>query len=377
MSPTGVHSLAVVLAACGISLVPLAALGQFSPGLQSLDTPTDPRSVVMGESFVAVHSLSSIMYNPAGLAGGPGASFSFSRRNLNFANSTDLFRYITFTGAIATPFADFGLFYSRFIQGELTVTTASSPEGIGTVNLADYTLGLTAARNITGGLDGGVTVKTYRFVEDVVSGRPPTHSSNAPVLVDLGLIYSYKGDLINGSGNFTISGGASLQNFGTDFKPLASASNGGASSEVIQPVPRYLRCGIAYAMNVSPMTTGGLTPFSLLVTAEYRNFLNGYDEASRKFWGFGGEVTLFEVITGRIGGLVQPFSNIYGDRGDPNIRIGLGLSLPMERFGVNTPLIFSLDYGVIPLNTELPFVSVTNSLLHDFSIGVRYINPLI
>ncbi|MBM2845964.1 MAG: hypothetical protein HW407_1276 [Bacteroidetes bacterium] len=347
----------------------------FSPGLQSLDTPSDPRSIAMGESFVAVRSTSAMMYNPAGLAGLHGASFSFARRNLNHLDPLSL-KYITFTGTLETPFANFGLLYNRFIQGEVVVTSASSPDGtLGTVSLADYILGVTAARALTDGLDAGLTVKTFRFVAKVVSGNPPIASSNTPVLFDLGLVYSHTAPLVNAPGTYTISLGTSLQNFGTDFKPMASGQQQSVSNDIVN-LPRYLRAGVAFSMNILPDREGDLVPFALLVTGEYRNFLNGPVDGQRSFWGFGGEVTLFEFVSGRIGEYIQPYQSIYGTRGDPSLRYGVGMALPLARFGIESPLIILIDYGVIPLNTRLPYFFVPNGTLHVFSIGLQYENQI-
>ncbi len=360
------------------SIVSLTALAQqYLPAeLQSLDTQTDPRGITMGESFVAVHSPTSMMYNPAGIAGLHGASFSFARRNLDHVETTASFKYLTFSGTLETPYVNLGLLYSRFMQGEIAVSTANSPEGAGKVVLADYVLGLTAARSLIHGLDVGLAIKTFRIVTDVSSGDPPTFNSNTPLLLDIGLIYSYSNVLAENSGNFTLSAGASLQNFGTDFRPEASASGGLMPSQSVLKLPRYLRCGFAFSTTISPSTEAGLVPFALLVSGEYRNFLNGPVDNERSFWGVGGEVTLFEMITGRIGGYIQPYRSIYGDRGDPYLRLGLGIALPLARFNVDSPLVFTFDYGLIPLNTRIPFFYVENTALHVFSIGVRYDNPI-
>jgi len=365
-----------LLSAAGMTFLSSTALAQYVPQGISLDTPVDPRSVAMGESFVAAHSTESMMYNPAGLAGLQGASFSFSQRNDNYVSVLDDFRYIALQGTLETPFANLGLFYNRFSQGEMVVTTSAAPDGVGKVHFANYVLGATVAANLTSGLDGGLTVKILRSVEEVTSGSPPTVGSNTPILLDLGLIYSVKSEMGN-FGDCTLSAGASLQNFGTDFKPLASSSIEQYSSEYIQKLPRYFRFGLALAMNIHPATPGGLTPLSFQLTTEYRNFLNGPDPDSRGFGGVGAEITLFELVAARAGGFVEPLRDVYGMEGKLAFRYGVGVSLPLDRLGVDVPLHFTGDVAAIPLDTDdIIFFPVEHTTLVVFSIGVQYTNPI-
>lgn len=227
-------------------------------GIDALDAPVDPASIAMGESFVAVHSPSSMMYNPAGLAGLDGISFEFARRNLNYFDALERFKYLSYSGTLEMPFATLGLYYSRFVQGTATVTTPASPEGVGEVELANYVLGLVVARSLAPCLDAGIAIKTFRYVQTVVSGTVQATSTNTPLLCDLGLIYSYHSELTNGAGKFSTSAGASLQNFGTDLKSERISLMTEIQSEDIIRLPRYLRLGFSFSAEAAPSTNDGL-----------------------------------------------------------------------------------------------------------------------
>jgi hypothetical protein len=360
----------------GLILISVSSSTAQQVGLDALDTPVDPASIAMGESFVAVHSPSSVMYNPAGLGGLQGISFQFARRNLNYSNALERFKYLSYSGTLETPFANLGLYYNRFVQGTATVTSAASPEGVGEVELANYVLGLVVARSVTPGFDIGIAAKTFRYVRTAVSGTARTANTNTPLLFDLGAIYTLRSELTNGAGKFSISTGVALQNFGTDLKDESFSSMTEMETEVIVRLPHYLRLGFSLSVEVVPLAPDGLIPFALLVTGEYRNVLNGQLEDNRSYWGAGGEVSLFEFVTGRIGAYIQPHRSIYGSRGDPSLRLGAGLKVPLARLGIESPLTLTFDYGVIPMNTALPYLYIANTALQCFSLGVRYDNPV-
>jgi hypothetical protein len=176
-----------------------------------------------------------------------------------------------------------------------------------------------------------------------------------------------------------LSFGISLQNFGTDFKLKTTYTNlfpmppGTTTREETVPLPRYLRIGFAYLLSINPKEEGGLSPVKILITAEYRNLLNPgqYQEDERTYWGFGFGVSVYEVVSARIGGFLTPANSIYGDRGVPQLRYGFGLRAPLQQLGIAAPFTISLDYSGIPINVS-SYRKDVNTTLKAFSLQIAY-----
>jgi len=344
----------------------------FPSGLHSLDTPFDPRSVAMGESFVAVRgNHHAAMYNPAGLSGIEGGSVGFSRRNFNHLDLTSDSKYIAFTGTLSSTIADFSIVYSRFHLGELLITTSENPEPSTRARVSDYVLGLSAATEIIDRIDAGILVKTFRQVFELTGGYGQIPTYNNPLLVDLGVIGRIDGRFTNTSLQYSLAGGMAVQNYGTDLKVKIN------SSSTIVTLPRFWRTGIAFYVSTPQLNDLGVSPVSILVTGEYRVVLNSYLDPNEDFWGFGSEITVLELFAGRIGWFIQSHTSIYGKKGDPSLRYGLGLRIPFGLLGLTKPITFRADYAAIPLNTNIPFFMVQNSTLHTFSLELMYENNIV
>ncbi len=103
--------------ACRIAGMTGHAYSQPGLGGYPFDSPADPRSFAMGESFTALPSNpSALMYNPAGLAGLTGLRVSYSQRSL--ATNSD-WTLRSFNAAIGTPIGSFAAQYNRDSYGML------------------------------------------------------------------------------------------------------------------------------------------------------------------------------------------------------------------------------------------------------------------
>jgi hypothetical protein len=327
----------------------------------SIDTPTDSRSIAMGESFVAVpNNPSSVMYNPAGLAGTRGVLLFYARRNDNKLGIEERF-YESIVAAIHTPILDVGAFYTRFNTGDMLTTTEQNSGGAGsTLNLCTYTMGLVVAKRV-GEANAGIIVKRTDVSRNPTGGSSNPVESNKPIAVDVGVLYSHAFPLKNRGWEHQISIGMSLQNFGQDAK--VTGWSGGLTFEL----PQYVRIGGAYSVALPPVDPSVLAPVRLLLTSEYRNLMNAGNKQNptRDYWGVGMEATIYDVFAIRLGG--------YGNLRKTKIRYGFGAQAPLEKLGTGMPITVTLDYSAIPYEIAMP---VERSILHSFSFSVQYEHEL-
>ena len=328
------------------------------------DTPAEPRSIAMGESFVALRSNpSALMYNPAGLAGLQGFSISYSRRALNPVPLIDEMMCYSLTGTVAVPFGVFGIQYNRKLYGTFLVTTAANPDGLGTeTTLYSYDVAFGFGARVASGLALGIAVKYYDFV----GGLP-----ESAYLFDFGLLYTLPPMHDQSSITDSLTVGISVQNIRTQKK----AAVGGIQTQ--ENIPSYFRIGIAYALGVVPREGSRLSPVAFVVTGEYRNLLSRHVllNEGRAFWGVGIEATVFEILSLRAGAYVEPLNGFDGERDRPAYRYGLGLNLPLRKFGSGIPLLVTLNYSVEPLNQIVnPSVAgfAEKSSLPAFSFDLHY-----
>jgi hypothetical protein len=353
----------------------LSAQGFLQTGIDALDVPVDARTVAMGESFVAVPENSmALMYNPAALFLASGARASYSQRTLDWSSLTSDIRYHAATAEVRIPQGTIGVLYNRQNLGSMEVSTASSPEGIGTLSVYNHMLAVGFATEVVDGLSAGAAVKAFDLVERTVQGTPPVTTFSGSYLFDLGLTYTMPCLTSRAAAIDRLSLGAAVQNFGTDLRVVSTNPRlEPPVDNVLIPLPRYLRVGFSYSLAVRPEPEEALTPLMLLATGEYRMLLNGPESMldDRDYWGFGMEATFFSVFTARLGGFISPATNVYGVRGVPSLRYGLGLNLPLLRLGVDVPLTFRFDYAGIPVNpvTSLP---VDRWTMHSWTLGVAY-----
>ena len=332
----------------------------------------------MGESFVALAGNQDAMsFNPAGLGVIHGARLSYALRKFDWYSLLDEFKYHQVNGALQTPYINFGFSHSRFNQGEFVVSTSQSPEGIGTGKLFDYSLAIGFGRRFGDNWDFGFSLKKFDYGLRRVSGTVSDPEITGPFLVDLGLIYSHRITSERESVVQSFSVGSALQHLGGKVKSTIPTFAGTRTIE--SSLPHYLRIGFMYGLTVAGETDESLQPLSVSCGGEYRTFLNGSDtqSASKDFWGFGLEMKAMEIVSVRLSGFVNPYSSVYGVKGVPALRYGLGLSLPFQKLGASPPITVQFDYAGIPSQISNDFIgSRQTKTMQVFSVSVAYENEI-
>jgi hypothetical protein len=316
--------------------------------------PADPRSVAMGESFVALPSNpAALLYNPAGLAGLNGVYLSYSRRALNVVPLIDEYMLHSVNGTLAVPFGVFAVQYNEKFLGTFLVATAANPDGIGTEEtFYSYNVAVGFGTTLSERLDIGVAAKYYHFAGS---------SSAADYLFDAGLIYTLPPFHKQSAVHDSLCIGLSVQNIHVQGETSIITPRG--TYPVQENRPEYFRAGISFALRTVPREESDLTTVAVAVTGEYRNLLNQPSTAyeGRSYWGIGVEAGLFEILTLRAGVYTQPFTGFDGERDRPAYRYGAGLNLPLRKLGAGIPLLVSINYAVQPLN------QIVNSALAGFT----------
>jgi len=360
---------------CLFPAVISTALSQYD-GIYPFNTAIDPRSAAMGESFVALPSdPSALMYNPAGLAGLNGFTFSYSRMSMDwFAKDWSL---ASVTAAAGTPYGVIAAQYNRMSMGTMAVTTVQYPDGTGTeISLYSYNLTLGYAYRLPVGLALGVSAKYYDYQQTVSGpapdGLPPWHTVPS-YLFDFGLTYTLPSLHSQSTVEDSVTVGMCYQNIGSRWQ-VSTQSNTfgslGATTTEYVVLPQYFRLGLSYAMRLRPPEEGGLSPFGATITGEFRSLQSPlptyyvpstysapYPETS--YWGVGLELTVYDILSVRGGAAFKPYSDVEADRDRASFRYGAGVRLPFRRIGVDLPLTFSFQYTVIPVSepvTQYVFV---------------------
>lgn len=338
----------------------------------SLNTTPDSRNIVMGESFVAnPFSPFSLDNNPATLSGIKGLVTLYSFRDLNWYDFDDF--HVIGVGLFAqTTYGFLGLSYKRFHIGGVPLTTESDPESISAlISLFDYTLALSYANKLSEHFSVGFNLKRYDNGVKVIQGAYSKPGSKAAFLADAGILYSIKGFAQEESLQDEVHFGISIQNYGTDFERQIQKRDGNYEY-IVQKLPRYVRAGIAY--KIASHYSKTFSELQLLLTVEYKKYLNPgrYEEDLTDFWGMGIEAWFFELAAMRLGGVIQPFTNIFGEKGSLSMRYGFGLHIPPRIFKLDLPVSIFFDYGVVPINTNLGFIAPSKTKLASYNLQLRY-----
>ncbi len=340
----------------------------------SLVIPTDARSIAMGESFVAVRDpIHTLMYNPASFSTNTGLQVTLSVRKGNYYDALNDFAYYNFSAAYTSTIGEFGLLYSQYYQGIMPITTSAYPEGIGEAKVYDHLFLGKYSRSIGKHLTTGFAIKVFNNIIRQTSGPPNSitfETTSLPILLDMGCMYSTSLLPILETITDELILGFSLQNFGTDFRQKVSTN----SPEIYTKLPRFTRVGLSYTLTVANNEDNSLNPFSVIISGEYRNALNYSPNGERDFWSYGGEFSLFEILSLRLGGYIQPYRNVFGESKKPSTRFGFGLNIPIEKISLNLPFTLSFDYSNIPLNTSVynGFGIIPNTSLDVFSLNLKY-----
>jgi hypothetical protein len=317
-----------------------------------LEAPSDPRSVAMGESFVALASNpAAVSCNPAGLAGLKGMSVSYAQRNLDWTE--DGWSINSFNAAVPTRFGVFALQYNRKFLGK-DVFYQYSPGSSGpstTFSAQDFAVGY--ALSLPLGISLGVSGKYYDFWQSATDPVQVRILSITPVVVfDLGANFTFPALHDRGVFEDSVTFGASFQNIGSRWRvPSYSAAllipdwywqaNG---------LPQFFRLGVSYGMTIMTWQKTDLTPFAALFSAEYRSLRTSHEPfTGTSYWGVGLECTVYDIVSLRGGMSIKPYSDFEGDKDRASFRYGAAVHLPVHKMGVGLPLTFSFSYTVVPL----------------------------
>ncbi len=363
------------------SLVATDSRAQGSGTYSSLDVTFDPRSVSLGEATVALAgSYDAFGSNPAGLSNVQGAWLSYDYRGMEWTRSLGLddMRYRSWELGARTPLGTIAVAYRRQDLGEFAVSTMESPEGVGTLKAYNHEFGLAWAYDLLPTLSVGAVAKTYTDVQtttDATGGSSSGFETQRPYLLDLGMQY-HCGALF-GKGRVTdaASLGISLQNFGTDYRiKMTSALPEGFSFDEFAPLPRTLRLGVAYHLSLRNPSSDSGSVLQLNLLGEYRNVLNSYPTEHDYHWGWGLELTAYELFTVRLGGYFQPYQSVYGGDRVVAIRFGAGLHLPARLLAEDLPpVVLNIDYAAIPLYRVDPDIFPNSAgTANVFSLRVEY-----
>ena len=336
-------------------------------GSYPFNTPVDPRSAAMGESFVALPSdPAALMYNPAGLAGLNGLSVSYSRMSMDWFIQD--WSVASVTAAAGTPFGVIAAQYNRKSMGKVAVTTVQYPGGTGSeISLYSYSLALGYSYRLPVGLALGISAKYYDYLQTVSGpapvGLPPWHTVPS-YLFDFGLTYTLPRLHSQSTVEDSLTIGMCYQNIGTRWQvsiPLNTFDNSGATTTEYLVLPQYYRLGLSYAMRLRPTEEGGLSPFGATIAGEFRSLQSPlptsyavysysapYPETS--YWGLGLEFTFYDIVSVRGGAAFRPYSDVEADRDRASFRYGACVCLPFRRIGIDLPLTFSFQYTVIPVS---------------------------
>ncbi len=360
---------------CLISLLSEPAYSQLGAGGYPFDSPADPRSVAMGESFVALPSdPAALMYNPAGLAGLNGLNVSYSRKSLDWFIKDWSISSINAT--VGTSFGVFAAQYNRKSMGTTPVTTEQYPDGNGSnITLYAHDAALGYAYRLPMGLALGASAKYYDFVESIsgpLNGGTPPWKSTPAYLFDFGVTYTlprlHAQDVVEDS----ITVGLTYQNIGSQWKyTYPPATDPHVLLEyfpgsVAYQMPEYFRIGLSYAMRIRPKEDGDLSPLAGVFSGEFRSleaplqssyYLMYYGAPQpvpeTSYWGLGVELTIYEFVSVRGGAAFRPYNDVEGERDRPSFRYGAGIHVPFRRIGLDMPLTFSFEYTVIPVSEPI------------------------
>lgn len=331
----------------------------------SVDIPADPRSIAMGESFVATPAdQAAVMYNPAGLAGLRGIVLSYAHRDMNWVPNTGQWKTYSVTGLAATPAGVFAAQYNRKSLGSYPVTTPGFPDGSGSeASVYSHSIALGYAHRFPHGFAVGLSAKYFDYITSYsgrVSGSITNSNSTPAYLFDVGCMYSVP--LCSASAGIldSVTIGMAYQNIGTQWKAntyFAGMSPTYQLNDEIQ-LPQYFRLGFSLALGLPIAEPGALQPFGAIVTGEFRSLQTSFPlnatRGAADFWGAGIEFNAFEVFSLRGGVTVSPIEDFEGRAHRAAFRYGVGVNLPLRIADAGLPVCIAVSYTVIPLN-QLPY----------------------
>ncbi len=332
----------------------------------SLDVVTDAVAIALGESFVAnPENQFAFFENPAVIPVQSQMQFFYNYRSHNWLSLVENTKYISAGGSITTSIGNFGFAFNQFSTKPISIMSFTGSNIIS--NDKNRTFILSYSNSILKNFFAGGSVKLFdRSLSTTGMGYLVT--TNNAFLFDAGILYRTNGFFTSGKTKDKFNAGASLQNFGTDYKEKYSSLY---IETGIKKIPRFFRIGFAYQLS----TVAGQrlqADVDLLLTGEYKRLLNPGEQEQNNinYWGTGIEATLFKIVSLRLGGIALPGNSVLFDKGKFNLRYGIGLNFPLAVVGSGHPIFVKFDYAVIPISPTT--LEKSQNSLYAFGVSIVY-----
>ncbi len=342
----------------------------------------DARAIALGESFVAnPNGLVAADNNPAALIRQKGLTVLYNKRKPSWKDISSNNIMYSFGMLLETSLGNFALLYKRFNDD---LNNYPGPEHLSSpLPFYNYTASISYAFNITQNLALGINLKTHVYKSNFNNHYMKDAESNYPILVDIGLLYQTNGLLNHTEIKDKLYLGASVTNFGTDFKPERIVPIHQVQYGIVSKLPRTFNIGFSYQLNVISFQQPDFLKFIfngefdyLLNNYDYENFPKiesyGYEDVrdiKRDTWKFGLEGSVMNLFFFRIGSIIYPFESLFSEKDKAGLRYGIGVNFPFVLICINYPVSISFDYAIIQ-------TIVKNKSFDAFSISLNYNNPL-
>lgn len=279
---------------------------------QFLKIGVGARAVALGGAYVAsANDLSSMFWNPAGLAHVTGGSFQASYTEYVADIDYSFVAYSTQLGGLGTV----GFSFTSMNSGEMDVRTVGDPEGTGEqFNVQSYAFQVTFGRFLTDRFSIGGSMK---FIREQI-----WHSSAQSIAMDVGSQFRTPYDRLmlgasisNFGGNMRIDGRDILFSEDPDLQRQGNVEIVNARFDTDSfPLPLIFRVGLTW----EAVTTGNHT---ILISTDA-----AHPNDNSEYLNVGGEYDFRGLFALRAG-----YKNLFEEDGEQGVTFGAGLNLRMDR----------------------------------------------
>ncbi len=319
-----------------LTAFPAIAYSQYNYGfLQTAFFGRQPsaRAEAMGRAYSSIDGdLTSIFYNPAGIASIIGLEFDASFSSPYYLLDEAKYNFLS-AGYKFNEYLIIGLSRNRFAFGEITIVDEIG-NSFGTYKPKNtaytFTLASQPIKNLYIGLN------TNYFTMQV------TDEATSVFWFDFGIIKKFE-LLQNDDLGHSLNIGASISNFNNT--KAAIQYTGKTFKEELPVITRY---GANYQFTFyKNRLIERLNPFGLLLQGEYIMLLNSEYHTGIQL---GAEISILEIASIRVGYYkekIDDFGNPHNLNEITSFTYGFGLNLPIEKL-TRIPLHFCFDYTSLP-----------------------------
>ncbi|MGH7563657.1 MAG: PorV/PorQ family protein [Gemmatimonadota bacterium] len=322
----------VVMAILGFGVGESRAQSDENGGLIGLVLPLGVRTIGQGRAVVAERAeLQALPYNPAAIHGLDRGAITYSR--FEGADIGDDLSGFNGNYVAAAYAGGWGTLAGHFVYQDLgeVLLTDTSPDPIGTIDLAEWVVGVTYAGELREKLAYGLTAKWYRSDLGVVEASGPAF--------DAGIVYHPRPTL-------PLALAASLRNLGPDLEfegtgeEPAGTGTGGEES-----LPSRVRVGVA----IDPDRFVGLPEtYGLRFLFDIESDLQELSTSSQHF---GAVLSVHDLIEVRGGILLA--DNPFVEEGDGDRLLGAAFGIGFHVAGFEADI--SREVSVSELGDETHF----------------------